>query len=96
MKLLPILVIVICVAIQDKPVRNSSLAKLFPVRTSGKLAIGKLTLFFALKTVLFSTSFYQVLSNVELNRMESEFLDEIKYWTHRTVGVTGCSMGKAY
>ena len=36
-------------ALQDKPVRNSSLAKLFPV-----------------------------LSNVELNRMESQFLDEIK------------------
>mmetsp|Transcript_25410 Transcript_25410/g.41432 ORF Transcript_25410/g.41432 Transcript_25410/m.41432 type:complete len:631 (-) Transcript_25410:108-2000(-) len=35
---------------EDKPVRNSSLAKLFPV-----------------------------LSNVELNRMESEFLDEIKF-----------------
>eukprot|EP00913_Durusdinium_trenchii_P031892 g29868.t2 len=34
----------------DKPVRNSSLAKLFPV-----------------------------LSNVELNRMESQFLDEIKF-----------------
>lgn len=35
---------------EDKPVRNSSLAKLFPV-----------------------------LSNVELNRMESQFLDEIKF-----------------
>mmetsp|Transcript_72921 Transcript_72921/g.170833 ORF Transcript_72921/g.170833 Transcript_72921/m.170833 type:complete len:644 (+) Transcript_72921:62-1993(+) len=35
---------------EDKPVRNSSLAKLFPV-----------------------------LSNVELNKMESEFLDEIKF-----------------
>ncbi|CAJ1349338.1 unnamed protein product, partial [Effrenium voratum] len=35
---------------EDKPVRNSSLAKLFPV-----------------------------LSNIELNKMESEFLDEIKF-----------------